>query len=126
MASFGDAFKAARSAGKTTFKWQGKSYHTKTKDEMEKTKKSVPVPAARPTGDEGKRSSSVSGEGKSYKAPAPAAEASASSSAAPSTEATSPASTARPRQGMHNRKKSGRSWRDVGMKIMRGEALDLL
>ncbi|QIX20601.1 hypothetical protein [Agrobacterium pusense] len=75
MASFGDAFKAARSAGKTTFKWQGKSYHTKTKDEMEKTKKSVPVPAARPTGDEGKRSSSVSGEGKIYKAPAPAAEA---------------------------------------------------
>ena len=48
MASFGDAFKAARSAGKKTFKWQGKTYHTKTKEEMEKTKKSVPVPTPRP------------------------------------------------------------------------------
>lgn len=48
MASFGEAFKAARSAGKKTFKWQGKTYHTKTKDEMEKTKKSVPVPKPRP------------------------------------------------------------------------------
>ena len=125
MASFGDAFKAARSAGKTTFKWQGKSYHTKTKDEMEKNKKSVPVPAARPTGDEGKRSSSVSGEGKTYR-PATSTDAPASASTAPAAEATPPTSTARPRQGMHNRKKDGRSWRDVGMKIMRGEALDLL
>ncbi|CUX45946.1 hypothetical protein AGR7C_Lc120054 [Agrobacterium deltaense Zutra 3/1] len=51
MTSFGDAFKAARTAGKTTFKWQGKSYHTKTKEEMEKTKKtySVPTPAPRPS-----------------------------------------------------------------------------
>ena len=48
MASFGEAFKAARSAGKKTFRWQGKTYHTKTKDEMEKTKKSVPVPTPRP------------------------------------------------------------------------------
>ncbi|MFB2563643.1 hypothetical protein [Rhizobium sp. IMFF44] len=50
MSAFGDAFKAARKAGKTTFKFQGKSYHTKTKDEMEKTKKatSVPTPTPRP------------------------------------------------------------------------------
>ena len=33
---FGDAFKAARSAGKDKFLWKGKSYHTKTKSELEK------------------------------------------------------------------------------------------
>ncbi len=48
MTSFGDAFKAARTAGKTTFKWQGKSYHTKTKEEMERTKKSQPAPTPTP------------------------------------------------------------------------------
>ncbi|SCW77084.1 hypothetical protein SAMN02927900_04764 [Rhizobium mongolense subsp. loessense] len=48
MPSFGDAFKAARAAGKTTFKFGGKSYHTKTKDEMAKTKKAVPTPTPRP------------------------------------------------------------------------------
>jgi hypothetical protein len=48
MTSFGDAFKAARKAGKTTFKFGGKSYHTKTKDEMAKTKKAVPTPSPRP------------------------------------------------------------------------------
>ncbi|MBZ5882541.1 hypothetical protein, partial [Escherichia coli] len=50
MTNFGDAFKAARKAGKTTFKFGGKSYHTKTKDEMSKTKKSasVPTPTPRP------------------------------------------------------------------------------
>lgn len=49
MTAFGDAFKAAKSAGKTTFKFGGKSYHTKTKDEMTKTKKAVPTPTPRPT-----------------------------------------------------------------------------
>lgn len=48
MTAFGDAFKAARKSGKTTFKFGGKSYHTKTKDEMAKTKKAVPVPTPRP------------------------------------------------------------------------------
>ena len=33
---FGDAFKAARAAGKDKFLWKGKSYHTKTKSELEK------------------------------------------------------------------------------------------
>ena len=33
---FGVAFKAARSAGKDKFLWKGKSYHTKTKSELEK------------------------------------------------------------------------------------------
>ena len=33
---FGVAFKSARSAGKDKFLWKGKSYHTKTKDELEK------------------------------------------------------------------------------------------
>ena len=36
--SFGEAFKAARAAGKKTFIWNNNSYHTKTKDEMEKAK----------------------------------------------------------------------------------------
>ena len=33
---FGDAFKAARAAKKDKFLWHGKSYHTKTKSELEK------------------------------------------------------------------------------------------
>ncbi len=33
---FGDAFKSARAAGKDKFLWKGKSYHTKTKSELEK------------------------------------------------------------------------------------------
>lgn len=36
--SFGAAFKAARKAGKQTFKWQGKSYSTATKDDVKKSK----------------------------------------------------------------------------------------
>ena len=32
---FGVAFKSAKDAGKKTFLWKGKSYHTKTKSEME-------------------------------------------------------------------------------------------
>ena len=35
---FGEAFKAARAAGKDKFLWKGKSYHTKTKSELEKGK----------------------------------------------------------------------------------------
>ncbi len=54
MTAFGEEFKAARAAGKTTFRWQGKTYHTKTKDEMAKVKakaermKQVPTPTPRP------------------------------------------------------------------------------
>ena len=33
MSKFGDAFAAARKAGKKTFTFQGKSYNTKTKEE---------------------------------------------------------------------------------------------
>ena len=32
---FGVAFRSAKDAGKKTFLWKGKSYHTKTKSEME-------------------------------------------------------------------------------------------
>ena len=32
---FGEAFKSARAAGKDKFLWKGKSYHTKTKSELE-------------------------------------------------------------------------------------------
>ena len=32
---FGEAFRAAKNAGKKTFLWKGKSYHTKTKSELE-------------------------------------------------------------------------------------------
>ena len=32
---FGVAFRSAKDAGKKTFLWKGKSYHTKTKDELE-------------------------------------------------------------------------------------------
>ena len=34
--AFGSAFKSARAAGKDKFLWKGKSYHTKTKAELEK------------------------------------------------------------------------------------------
>lgn len=53
MTAFGDAFKAARSAGKTVFTWNGKKYHTKTKEEMEGVRakagadKKAPTPTAR-------------------------------------------------------------------------------
>lgn len=33
MSAFGDAFKAARSAGKKSFTFNGKSYHTRTKED---------------------------------------------------------------------------------------------
>lgn len=58
MSAFGDAFQAARSAGKKTFSFNGKLYHTKTKEEMAKTTQkmatqsrasSAPVPSSRPT-----------------------------------------------------------------------------
>jgi hypothetical protein len=58
MTAFGDAFKAARKAGKTTFKFNGKSYHTKTKEDVAKAPKppvkpstataSVPTPTPSP------------------------------------------------------------------------------
>tara|TARA_Y100000592_G_scaffold68479_1_gene106431 strand:+ start:700 stop:1290 length:591 start_codon:yes stop_codon:yes gene_type:complete len=37
--SFGDAFNAARSAGKKEFTYKGKKYHTRTKEEDDATKK---------------------------------------------------------------------------------------
>lgn len=76
MTSFGEAFKAARTAGKTTFKWQGRAYHTKTKEEMEKTMKSVPTPTPRPATNSGPRSSSVDAEnaGRSTAKTAPASQ----------------------------------------------------
>jgi hypothetical protein len=54
MASFSKAFSAARTAGKSTFSWSGKSYSTKLKGEKAKasatkTAKSVPVPTPRPS-----------------------------------------------------------------------------
>ena len=52
MASFGSAFAAARKAGKKTFVWQGKSYHTKTKEEMS----SAPSKSLKPVGRGGKPS----------------------------------------------------------------------
>ena len=51
MTAFGDAFKAARKAGKKEFTFGGKSYHTKTKEDLATTpakSKKVPVPTPRP------------------------------------------------------------------------------
>jgi hypothetical protein len=36
--TFKEAFRAARNAGKKTFMWEGKSYHTRTKEDMETNK----------------------------------------------------------------------------------------
>ena len=33
--SFGETFKQSKARGDKTFRWKGKSYHTKTKDELE-------------------------------------------------------------------------------------------
>jgi hypothetical protein len=48
MTPFGKAFAAARKAGKKTFTWNGNRYTTKLATET-KAKKSVPIPAKRPT-----------------------------------------------------------------------------
>lgn len=47
MSAFGDAFKAARSAGKSTFTYNGKSYTTQTKEEAQKAS-SAPASSRRP------------------------------------------------------------------------------
>jgi hypothetical protein len=47
MSSFGNAFSAARKAGKKTFSWNGKSYTTKLASSS-KAPKSVPTPTPRP------------------------------------------------------------------------------
>lgn len=48
MASFNNAFAAARKAGKSTFSWNGKKYNTKMA-KTPKTPKNVPVPKAKPS-----------------------------------------------------------------------------
>ena len=42
MSAFGDAFKAARAAGKKTFTFNGESYHTRTKEDEAKAKDKKP------------------------------------------------------------------------------------
>lgn len=48
MSAFGDAFKAARAAGKKTFTFNGKSYHTRTKEDEAKAKPDVSKATAGP------------------------------------------------------------------------------
>lgn len=58
MSNFSKAFATARKAGKATFMFGGKSYHTRVKGETKDTKtvkvspapKTVPVPQSRPSG----------------------------------------------------------------------------
>lgn len=45
MSKFGDEFKAARAAGKKTFMFNGKSYTTKTADDMKKAAPAAPAAA---------------------------------------------------------------------------------
>ncbi len=47
ISKFGQAFQAARKAGKKEFSFNGKKYHTKTKEEMA-PKKQAPIPKQRP------------------------------------------------------------------------------
>ena len=51
--SFGDAFAAARKAGKKEFTWKGKKYHTRTKEEEDARKKDN----AKSSGDDSTKSS---------------------------------------------------------------------
>jgi len=49
MSDFGSAFSKARSAGRKTFSWNGKSYTTETKEEADKKAlANHPAPPARP------------------------------------------------------------------------------
>ena len=41
--TFKEAFAAARKAGKKTFRWNGKTYHTKTKEEVAREKGTPPI-----------------------------------------------------------------------------------
>lgn len=135
MATFGDAFKSARSAGKTTFKWQGKSYHTKTKEEMAKTKKSVPTPTSRPAQNSGPRSSSVdaenAGSGKAGPRPPPkSSSVSAENASRPVAQSDAPKSQGSGfRRGLRitedEAKKRRSGIADVAKKLWRGEAADL-
>lgn len=56
MVKFGDAFAAARKAGKKEFTWSGKRYNTKTKEEAAKK---APKPATRTTARPGSASGSA-------------------------------------------------------------------
>lgn len=134
MASFGDAFKAARSAGKTTFKWQGKSYHTKTKDEMAKTKKAIPTPTPRAAQNSGPRSSSVDSENAKPKPgstlPPKSSSVSAENASRPVAQSDAPKSQGSGfRRGLRitedEAKKRRSGIADVAKKLWRGEAADL-
>lgn len=48
MASFKEAFAAARKAGKKEFSWNGKSYNTKVKEEVGSAPSKSKAPQARP------------------------------------------------------------------------------
>lgn len=56
--SFGSAFAAARKAGKKEFTWNGKKYHTKTKEEM--GGKGAPATSSSPKGRPSARPSAAS------------------------------------------------------------------
>lgn len=71
MSKFGDAFKAARASGKKTFKFGGKSYTTKTKEEGGGGSKKTPVPQSKPK--QGTGSSAKSGSTGQAKTPKPKA-----------------------------------------------------
>ncbi len=49
MASFKEAFAAARKAGKKEFTWKGKAYNTKTKEEGSAAPAKSKMPQARPS-----------------------------------------------------------------------------
>lgn len=134
MTSFGDAFKAARKAGKTVFSFNGKKYHTKTKDEMAKVKAKVPVPSPRPdpqtTGSIPKPTpkpdmsipkptAKPAITSTTDRAAGVAAERQISTAINPSRPYLK---TSKPDERFAKKK---RTWGEVGMKIWRGEAADL-
>tara|TARA_R100000008_G_C3426253_1_gene87370 strand:- start:46 stop:468 length:423 start_codon:yes stop_codon:yes gene_type:complete len=55
--SFKSAFADARGAGKSKFTWQGKSYHTKTKSELEGAKEKEKFARAGKSKEKGKKQS---------------------------------------------------------------------
>lgn len=60
MASFKEAFAAARKAGKKEFSWNGKSYNTKLKEEAGSAPSKSKMPQARPERSSGRGSAQAS------------------------------------------------------------------
>ena len=82
MSAFGEAFKAARKAGKKEFTYNGKRYHTRTKDEETATAAKKATRKAQGNAVPGKRGTAAAGQASRKKVAEKKASASAGGAAA--------------------------------------------